>query len=499
MEKRYVCLWFRYLKTDWFSRQQPALQQVPFVLRTPVHGRMVIAAVNARAHQHGLSTGMVLADARVILPGLKVADDKPDITMPLLKKLAEWCIRFTPSVGIQPPDGLVLEATGCAHLWGGEAPYLQALTQRLQARGYQVQAAMADTIGAAWALARYGSKPAVVPANQHQQALQPLPPEALRLEPAVSERLHALGLRQIHPLITMPRSALRRRFGPGLLAQLDKALGYEMECFDPVIPTEPYQERLPSLEPIVTATGIEIALQELLTRLCKRLHREQMGLRKAVLKCFRVDGEVQQVEIGTHRASREPRHLFKLLALQLSSIAPGLGIELFVLEAPMVEPLAGEQEKIWEAARGWHDPQLAALLDRITTKVGPSAICRYVAAAHYWPERSIHATQDLLETSSADWRAEKLRPMHLLPQPEPIEVTAPIPDYPPLLFRYRGKVHRIAKADGPERIEQEWWIQDGQHRDYYRVEDDQGARYWIFRLGHYHDASFQWFLHGFFD
>ncbi len=498
MERRYVCLWFRYLKTDWFSRPQPELKAHPFVLRTLVHGRMVLAAVNAPAQRQGLVEGMALADARAMLPHLRVMDDRPDLAVPLLKRLAGWCIRYTPLAGIQPSDGLVLDATGCAYLWGGEEAYLKDIVQRLMARGYEVRAAMADTIGAAWAVARFDKQRTIIPPDGQQVALQPLPPEALRLEADMAARLHTLGLHQIQQFMSMPRSALRRRFGVGLLHQLDKTLGYEIESFEPVIPPEPYCERLPCLEPIVTATGIEIALRELLTRLCTRLRAEQKGVRKAVLTCFRVDGHRQQLSIGTNHPSVQADHLFKLFALHISSVAPGLGIELFMLEAPVVEPHRGEQEALWRAHSPWDDEQLAALLDRISTKAGPETIHRYVAAEHYWPERSIRQSSSLQEESAADWRVEKLRPLHLLSSPEPIEVTAPIPDYPPLLFRYRGKVHQIAKADGPERIEQEWWIQQGQHRDYYRVEDEAGCRYWIFRLGHYHDPHYQWFLHGFF-
>ena len=276
------------------------------------------------------------------------------------------------------------------------------------------------------------------------------------------------------------------------------ALGQEIETIQPVQPIEAYQERLPCLEPIVTATGIEIALRQLLETLCLRLLREQMGLRTALFKCFRVDGKVEQVEIGTHRPSYNINHLFKLFENKLQTLEPALGIELFVLEAPKVESHLPLQEKMWEGSGGLESVELSELIDRLAGKVGMQAIHRYLPDEHYWPERSFRSTSSLQEKSSTTWRADKLRPVQLLSVPEAIEVTAPIPDYPPMLFRYKGMVHQIVKADGPERIEQEWWLQQGQHRDYYRVEDEEGHRYWLFRLGHYHDTTFQWFIHGFF-
>jgi protein ImuB len=329
------------------------------------------------------------------------------------------------------------------------------------------------------------------------EALTPLPPEALRLEAATTERLHKLGLHRIGQLMGMPRSSLRRRFGEQFIKRLDLVLGREKEMITPIQPVEPYQERLPCLEPIITATGIEIALDRLLKILCYRLQQEQKGLRLANFKGHRIDGKVVQVEIGTNRPSHNVNHLFKLFEIKLPTIEPALGIELFVLEAPKVEDHLPLQEKLWEGSGGIEDERLSELLDRLSGKTGVQAT-RYLPDEHYWPERSIKPASFLIEKLATDWRMDKLRPLQLLTIPEKIEVTAPIPDYPPMLFQHRGKLHRIIKADGPERIEQEWWLQQGQHRDYYRVEDESGKRYWLFRLGHYDDKKFQWFIHGFF-
>ena len=498
MATRFVSIWFRYLATDWFTLRQPRLKNLPFVLRSPSHGRMVITAANAIAEKKGINRGMVLADARAIFPDLEILDDDPDLPDKLLKRLAEWCIRFTPVVAIDPPDGLFFDATGCAHLWGGDESYVSEIVKKISARGYDVRAAMADTQGVAWAVARFGKEPLVIASGRHFEALLPLPPEALRLEQEAIERLHKLGLHQIHQFIRMPRSSLRRRFGHQIIMRLDMALGKEIEVIEPVQPVEPYQERLPCLEPIVTSTGIEIALQQLLKTLCLRLQQEQKGLRTAIFKGFRVDGKVERVDIGTSRPSHHVSHLFKLFEIKLPSIEPALGIELFILEAPKVEAHYPQQEKMWEGSGGLEDTRVSELIDRFAGKFGDQAIHRYLPDEHYWPERSFKAALSLQEKSTTQWREDKLRPLQLLSTPELIEVTAPIPDYPPMLFRHKGKLHKVIKADGPERIEQEWWIQQGQHRDYYRVEDDDGNRYWLFRLGHYDDERYQWFIHGFF-
>lgn len=497
MSSRFVSIWFHHLATDWFSKHQPKFQAVPFVLKASSHGRMVITAANVKAEMEGIRKGMVLADARVVIADLEVQDEIPELPAKLLKRLAEWCIRFSPIVAIDPPDGLILDASGCSHLWGGDAGYLQDIEEKLRQKGYEVRASMADTPGVAWGIARYGRYPLIASPGQHVDALLSLPPEALRLEEEAVQRLHKLGLHHVRQFIHMPRPTLRRRFGPHFMMRLDMALGQEIETIVPVIPPEPYQERLPCLEPIITSTGIEIALRQLLETLCVRLQQEQKGLRTAIFKCYRVDGKIESIEIGTHRPSYSPMHLYKLFELKLQNINPALGIELFVLDAPKVEDHSHEQGTMWEAGGGLEDLRLSELVDRLASKVGAEAIHRYLPDEHYWPERSFKESPSVHETLSTLW-PNKQRPLFLLPHPERVEVTAPIPDYPPMLFRHRGKLHMIMKADGPERIEQEWWLQQGQHRDYYRVEDEDGKRYWLFRLGHYDEKEYKWYLHGYF-
>jgi len=511
--KRFVAIWFPYLKTDWFSIRQPHLQKTPFVLVVPDHGRKLISAANGSANAQSVYKGMVAADAKAMLPSLEVIDDQPGLTERLLKRIAEWCIRFAPSVAVDGEDGLIIDATGCTHLWGGDEFYLKDITERFRKYGYTVRAAIADTIGTAWAIARFEKENFIVKPRQQFTALLSLPAAALRPDDETAERLNKLGLRQVKDFIGMPRTTLRRRFGRNefkiqnlkfkissadIITRINQALGVEEEFIQPVHLPAPYEERLPCLEPIATATGIEIALQRLLETLCKRLKQEGKGIRTAILKCYRIDGKIERVEIGTIRASHHAAHLFRLFELKIPSIEPALGIELFILEAKKVEEHSCLQEKIWNSNLGLTDTRISELLDRLSSKIGVKAIRRYLPAEHYWPERSVKAALSLDEAPATTWKVDRPRPLQLLSRPEAIMVTAPVPDYPPMNFQYKGKLHTIKKADGPERIEQEWWIEQGQHRDYYYVEDEEGCRYWLFRLGHYNDASYKWFIHGVF-
>ena len=499
MQKRFVYIWFCHLVTDWFTRRNPHLSNIPFILAAPDHGRMIVAAANGLAYTQGIEKGIAVADARVIITTLEVLDDKPELPEKLLKGIAEWCIRYTPIVAVDLPDGLILDATGCTHLWSGEQQYISEMLKRLKNFGYSVKAAIADTIGTAFAVSRYGKSSYIIENGKQAEALQLLPSASLRIDNETAVLLEKLGLRQIKDIINLPRTALKRRFGASFLLRLDQALGHKEEGIIPVYPAEPYHERLPCLEPIITATGIEIALERLLDAMCKRLKQEEKGLRKAIFKCYRMDGKVEKIEIGTHRPSANEKHLFKLFENKIETIEPALGIELFILEAPVIENLLIIQERLWNNTSDLNNSVLSELLDKIEGKFGPNHIYRYVPDEHYWPERSFKPAAALNEKISTLWKSDKPRPLQLLGKPEPIEVTAPVPDYPPMMFRYKGKFHKILRADGPERIEQEWWLQQGQHRDYYYVEDEEGYRYWLFRLGHYDDAkTYQWYMHGFF-
>lgn len=496
---RYMSIWFPYLLTDRITRSRLELKNTAFVLTAPERGRIVIKAASQEAMKQGINPGMTAADARAILPELKVLDHKEGVEEKLLTRLAEWCLRFTPIAAIDPANSLLLDISGCPHLWGGEPLYLKAIIEKLQGIGFMAKAAIADTIGTAWAVARYARELAIVPPGRQLQALAKLPPAALRLEAGTLERMEKLGFYQIGSFIDMPRSILRRRFGQGLLNRVDQALGQAIEILEPVQPAVVFQKRLPCLEPVRTRTAIDIALQKLLKELSEQLSKESKGLRTATFRCYRIDGIIKEIQIGTNRPVRNAAHLMKLFEQKIDGIAPGLGIELFVLEAPVTEDLSSQQESLWNVLGSNNESsELSDLLDRIAGKLGSDAVRRYLPAEHYLPERSFKVAASLFEKADTAWRDDKPRPILLLPKPERIEVTVPLPDYPPMLFIYKNKRHTIKKADGPERIEQEWWLEKGLVRDYYVVEDEEGARYWLFRLGRYEHHTPEWFIHGFF-
>lgn len=494
---RYLSIWLPQPVVDRAVQLRPELKDVPFVLATPLRGRMVVQSASVAAMQQGIKPGMVVADARAVLPALQVYPEKEGRQQQLLTRLALWCLRYTPVAAIDP-DGLLLDISGCAHLWGGEQAYLQDIMNRLRAEGYTVKAAIAGTIGAAWAVARYGSGFEIVPPGGQLDALLAFPPAALRLETGILERMFKLGLYKTGNFVNMPRTVLRRRFGQQLLQRIDQALGQAIETLTPVLPPMHFRERLPCLDPIRTRTGIDIALRKLLEQLCLKLLQEGKGLRSAVFKGYRIDGITEQVEIGTSRAVRHVAHLYRLFEQKIATITPALGIELFVLEAPVFEPLSVQQEALWQMLGGDAGTELSQLIDRLEGRLGAAAIHRYLPAEHYWPERSLKPAAALADKPDTPWRTDRPRPLYLLPRPERVEVSVPIPDYPPLLFIYNGTIHKIKKADGPERIEREWWLEQGLVRDYYYVEDEQGARYWLFRSGQYEAHTPEWFIHGFF-
>lgn len=498
MAQRIVSLWFPQLMTDWKQRRQPELRDVPFAMAMQERNRKVIKAVNLAAQAKGIFPEMAVADCKAILPELELSDYDPEKQKKILFALAEWCIRYTPLVCVDLPDGLILDASGCPHLWGGEAAYLTDITRRFNDIGYSTKIAIADTIGTAWAACHYGQNCCTVAPGDEMNVLAGLPPGALRLETPVIERLQKLGLHTIGSFSTMPRTALRRRFGQSLLTRLDQALGAEMELLEPIDPPAPYEERLPCLEPVCTATGIEIGLKALIETLCLRLNRESKGLRQCELHCYRIDGALQRISIGTSRPSRNTLHLFKLFENRISQIEPGLGIELFVLSAPVVEELPGTQDALW-AIGSASEAAIAELQDRLAGKIGGQDIVCYAPQEHHWPEYSIAPAPALIQSPLVPWRTDLPRPTHLLSTPEEIKVSVPMPDYPPLFFIYKNTLYTVRKADGPERVEQEWWKQAGLYRDYYCVEDEGGSRYWLFRSGDYNRDEPKWFIHGFFS
>jgi len=397
------------------------------------------------------------------------------------------------------PDGLLIDASGCPPLWGGEEQYLRDIMQRLEKRGYAITLAMAGTPAAAWGLARYCGEKVSIVHETFAPEIMDLPSEALRLEEEITGKLYSLGLRRIRDFISMPHSSIRRRFGQTMISRINMLTGVEIEHLNSIIQQKPYEVRLPCLEPIITGSGVEHALQKLLEELVEILIKDQKGIRSAVFRSFAADGKNYSLEIGTNRPSLNTRHLYTLFGIKLDTVTVTAGIELFTLAATKVEEYTTPQSSMWEGSPELNDMKVYELIDHIENRNGKNVVKRYLPDEHHLPEKSVKPAGSFNEEATTYWKCMPARPMHLLHPPEQVDVVAPIPDYPPMMFTYKGKLHKIVKADGPERIEQEWWIARGRHRDYYAVEDDEGYRYWLFRSGHYDaEKTFKWFIHGFF-
>ena len=499
MPKRFVSIWFKYLLTDREAIRQKSLRELPVAIIEPDHGRMLVMAMNANAENCGVRPGMTAADARVIAPGIQLFEAKPGRNVKLLKGLAEWCLRYTPLVMVDPPDGLLLDASGCTHLKGGETEFLKDMVGRLKALGYTIRPGMADTIGCAWAVARCADSGLIVPPGGQRNALMPLPPASLRLTLDLLIKLHELGFYQVRSFIYLPKSDLKRRFGPNIILRLYQALGQEPEFLLPLKEPVPYSERVALLEPIRTREVIETTVYGLIDTLCKRLYGEGLGLRSAVLTYCRIDGKSARLTIGTNHPSQRTDHIFKLFALQFDQVAPGLGIELFILDATKTEPASDKQNLLWNGKPAADSEEIAELLDNVGARVGKDQIHRYLPQEHHWPERAAGNTADLTQAPESDWPEDKIRPVQLLDPPEPIEAMALTPDYAPRQFVYHHERHIIVSADGPERISHEWWLEDGGYRDYYVAEDEQGMRYWLFgTAADQPEQTRRWFIHGYF-
>ena len=560
-------------------RQRPAGPARPRVLLRQERGCLLLAAVDDRAAAAGLAPGQPLADARAILPELETAEHDPAADLRALSALAAWCGRFTPWVA---PDrsacdgggsaGLLLDVTGCAHLFGGEAALLAALVEGLARQGFAARAALAETPGLAWAVARFGcpegvgegadpgagggagpraeqgsgqgAATRVVPLGAAKATLAGLPVAALRLAPGQVELLERLGLRRVGDLYDLPAGSLARRFGPMVAHRLAQALGRTREAISPLTPVPPFVERLALPEPSDAPEAIALGLESLILALCRRLEERGQGARRLVFTLYRADGSLGRLKLGTSRPSREPQHLKRLFAQRLEQVDPGFGVEVMTLAATLAEPLTALQSVLpcalgaparpaaaerkapaFEAeagparalgpvpapeARPSEAPPSEALgevVDRLVNRLGAARVTRPEPRESHLPERALAAAPPLEapapasapdKVPAAAWRRpQQPRPLRLLPRAQPIEAMALLPDHPPAQFRWRRLLHKVAAAEGPERLSPEWWHPEPAKaaepvRDYFRVEDDDGRRYWVYR------AEGRWYLHGLF-
>lgn len=466
--------------------------------------RNVLAAVSPAARRLGLAAGMPLAKARVLVPGLDVRPADPEGDAAFLARLGVLAARrWTPRAAVSDPDGLWLDLTGVAHLFGGEARLCERILAFLARLGFAARIAVADSFGAAHALARHGrERIAICPPGGVAAAIAPLPLAALRLDAAALETARRLGIATVGALAAMPRGPLQRRFGSALLMRLDQAHGRAGEPFDPIVPEEPPAVLLRFVEPIATPEAIEEALGEAMRRLMRRLEAAGLGARRLLLLCERVDGAVQRAAIGTARASRDGAHLMRLIAPRIERLEPGFGFEALRLVADRVEPLGARPVESPLAGDGKAAGDLATLVDRLAVRLGARRVYRCGARESDLPERSVVRLDPLGAT--APWPRWP-RPIRLLVPPEPVDfVLSPHPDGPPRRFRWRGDTYVVAVADGPERLYGEWWRAPDERaaiRDYFEVEDQGGRRFWLFRRDDPDQpgsGDLSWHLHGLF-
>jgi protein ImuB len=474
---------------------------------------------------------MRLADARALCPALKTAPSDPAGDRAFLETLALWAQRWGPWSALDPPDGLLVDVSAVAHLFGGEERLLADAQAAFARRGLTARLAIAPTAGAAWALAHFGPERAILenpPRDgegdraQHggggspharrptegplMEALANLPVAALRLDDDVLTVLRRLGLKRIGQLTTIGRDALHRRFRSrspeaNPLVRLDQLLGRLAEPLLPVVaaPDPLVQRRL--MEPIRHRELLDRVLADLAADMARELENKALGARRLELGLWRVDGEVIVRRLEFAAATRAPAHICRLFADKLDAIDAGFGIELLRLRASWAEPLALAQGDI-EAGVETQGTTLAECIDRLSVRLGEKAVRRPVAYASHIPERAQRWQAPLApEPASQGELAFHQRPLKLLDRPETIAVLYATPDGFPQRFRWRGQVHEVARVEGPERIAPEWWREKStaRLRDYYRIEDGEGRRYWIYRQGLDGDGRGgppEWFLQG---
>lgn len=477
-----------------------------------------IVAVNPVARAYGLTVGETLADARARIGALEVRIAEPAADAKALTRLAQWATRYTPSVALYKDhngtDGFFLDVTGATHLLGGEDNLLADLARRLKAFGVPARLALAETAGTAWAVSHYARTAAIVPAGAEREALTPLPVEGLRLAPETALTLRRLGFKRIGDLIGKPRAPFAARFERDFLRRLDQALGRAPEPLTLLAPPPVYVKTRALLEPISTEDAIVAIATRLMQDLAPKLEANGVGARHLRLTLYRVDGAAQSIDVGCTLPTQRPDHVARLIGLKLERIArfveAGFGFETLSLAVIVAERMTPRQHALATASEETERARrCTVLLDALRQRLGPNGVHHLTPVASHWPERSEKTIGERSEKrtetrdEAAIWPPLKgMRPPLLLPRAEPADVIALMPDGPPQRLRWRGKLHTIAHAEGPERIAAEWWRTRTPQptRDYYLVEDDAGRRLWLYREGipGRETAAPHWFVHGMF-
>ena len=492
---------------------------LPSVVVAKDHNAILLHAVDEAAMRAGLSIGLPLANARAICPELTVYDADPAADLKMLNDIADWCDRFTPLVALDPPYGLFLDITGCAHLFGGERALLQIVTHALSRRGFAVSAAIAGTSIAARTLTRHISGK-IVASGEEAQAVGPLPVSALGADPAVTTGLRRAGLKTIGDVAARAPHEISARFGSAFTTLLGHALGQGDAPISPRKPLPDYivEKRFP--EPVATDTVIALTLSSLADMLVAAMDKQGKGARQLEASFFRTDGKVAAIMVETGRPVTRPEMIDRLFRERLDALSdpldPGFGFDLIRLAAGRTEIVVQQQRDLDATV---HDnDEISALIDRIAARIGGKRVVVHLPLESHIPERAalaLPAQHHLAAASAAAWPERvagepPLRPLRLFERPEPIKVPfASVPDGPPHQFTWRRALHAVVRVEGPERIAMEWWRQDGKQltRDYFRIEDAEGLRFWIFRDGLYEGEVFDgdgkpmppgWYVHGLF-
>ncbi|MQX07568.1 DNA polymerase Y family protein [Sinorhizobium fredii] len=485
-------------------RTDPSLSpDTPLVVIARSGSKRWIAAADRAALELGLRIGMPAAKAQALVQGLVMIDADPAADLAVLERLTLWALsQYSPVVAMDPPDGIIMDTEGADHLQGGEELMLSGLVNRLRGRGLAARAAIAETWGAAHAIARTTSRETViVPRGETARAVNRLPLSSLRLPAETVASLRTLGFATVGDLAAIPRAPLTLRFGPEVGRRLDQMFGRVAEPIDPIRPVDLVEVQKSFAEPIGAPETIEKYVSRLVRQLCLELVKRGLGVRRADLIVHRVDNTIQALRAGTAKPVRDIAWLTKLFRDRIERIEPGFGIEKLSLAAIIAEPLIEAQ-----SASSLIEEQVTdvtPLIDVLGNRGGQRSF-RVAPVASDVPERSVQRIAPTAAEDGATWPLNWPRPPRLLARPEPIEVIALLPDHPPVSFTWRGKRRRVKRADGPERIFGEWWKRSSEWvavRDYFVVEDDVGERFWIFRAGDGVDAetgSHKWFLHGMF-
>jgi protein ImuB len=487
------------------------LPERPLLTASREGSRRLVMAVDAAAAGLGLRPGMAVAHAQAMVPDLRIEEADPAGDAAALARLAAWCLRFSPLASPSPPDGVWIDITGCAHLFAppdapddGEPALLHQLTARLRQAGIAARAAVADTPGAAHAIARHAGDPIVIAAaGQAKTCMAPLPIEALRLPAESVQALRTLGFDTIGLLMAAPRAPLAKRFGSAILLRLDQASGAAPEPIEPTTPPGTPRTRQGFPEPIATPEDLARAAALLTDRLCEKLAQRGLGASRLDLVFLRVDGDAQAIRIGTAAPTRDAAHMLRLLKPQIETIDPGFGIESVSLTASLAAPL-GAQQRISDLCAAQAGADLAPLVDTLLNRLGAERIFRVTPVESDVPERSLAPIAPLARPNGDTWPSHLPRPARLFTPPRPIQAMALLPDNAPAHFIWRRRPYRVRHADGPERIFGEWWKDAAETwsvRDYFQVEDEAGQRFWLFRRGdgqHNATGDLSWFLHGIF-